>query len=227
MRGEFIIFVTIFMVLYLFLILVVLIPQFGMNMVPYLVMFTFLGAAIILSLLFAYHQEALDDVGWESVLVFALLMAALLVVIFVLWFFLKRKRGNHHDHNLKGHFHGLMHGHEHHHGYEEVPCNEKEKERVEVHEKSHTDYVSHGDHVHTRRKSQVHADVHSSDGHLHVDFEGDPGYLADRSFSAHSSEYSSAHSSEYSGAHSSSQSSLSHGTSTARGRNRGEVYHFD
>lgn len=91
MNGEFIVGTVIVLVLWVFVILIAVTPWCGMSILPYMVIFTFLAAAFILFIIWSYKSDAFDDLSWETILLFALVIAAFLVGIFVLWYFVRRK----------------------------------------------------------------------------------------------------------------------------------------
>lgn len=105
MNGEFIVGVTIVLVLWVFVILIAITPWCGMSILPYMVMFTFLGAAFLLFIVWSYKSEAFDDLSWETILLFALVIAAFLVGIFVLWYFVRRKLNSFAKHVDNAHSH--------------------------------------------------------------------------------------------------------------------------
>lgn len=91
MESEFLVGVVIVLTLWVFVILVAITPWFGVTIIPYMVIFTFIGAAIILGIIWAYKSESLEGLGWETLVIILLVMAAVLVGLFVLWFFIRKK----------------------------------------------------------------------------------------------------------------------------------------
>lgn len=90
MNGAYIVAVTLLIILWIFILLLCITPWFGMAMLPYIVLFTFVGAAIILLVIFAFNQDAFTDVGWETLVILVLLLGALFVGIFVGWYFIRK-----------------------------------------------------------------------------------------------------------------------------------------
>lgn len=91
MESEFLVGVVILLTLWVFVILVAITPWFGVTIIPYMVIFTFVGAAIILLIIWAYKSDTLEGFGWETLVIVLLVLAAVLVGLFVLWFFIRKK----------------------------------------------------------------------------------------------------------------------------------------
>lgn len=113
MNGAFIVFSVIILALYFFVLMLCITPWFGVSIIPYLVIFTFIGAALILGIIWAFNANALNDVGWETFVIIILMLAALLVAIFVIWYFV-RKYTKRYAHEV-AHKHFGEPKHHHHH----------------------------------------------------------------------------------------------------------------
>lgn len=91
MNAEFLVSVVIVLTLWIFIILVAITPWFGMAIVPFMVIFTFIGAALILGVIWAYSQDSLNDLGWETFVIFALIFASIVIGLVVLVYFIRKK----------------------------------------------------------------------------------------------------------------------------------------
>lgn len=90
MNGAFIVATTLLIILWIFILLLCITPWVGIGVLPYLVLFVFLGAAVILLIVYAYNVDAFENVGWETLVILLLLLAAVFVGIFVAWYFVRK-----------------------------------------------------------------------------------------------------------------------------------------
>lgn len=91
MNAEFLVGVVIVITLWVFVILVSITPWFGITIIPYMVIFTFLGAVFIIGIIWAYKADCLEGVGWETLVVILFILAAVILGVFVLWYFIRKK----------------------------------------------------------------------------------------------------------------------------------------
>lgn len=101
MNGAYIVGVTLLIVFWIFILLLCITPWIGISVMPYLVLFTFVGAGVILLILYAYNVNAFDNAGWETVVILFLFLAAIVVGIFMAWYFIRK--------NLKKYAHEIVH----------------------------------------------------------------------------------------------------------------------
>lgn len=90
MNGAFIVATTLLIIFWIFILLLCITPWIGIGVLPYIVLFVFLGAAVILLIVYAYNVDAFDNVGWETLVIILLLLAAVFVGIFVAWYFVRK-----------------------------------------------------------------------------------------------------------------------------------------